>query len=194
VLNTAGILGVLVVAASQLGLAFQHKGSLSATAWCLYALFAISLFFLGLSIVVALRVQGDIQGDFTDPTDLLQSSESTADQNRYNVNVAKTDLLYAISNWCLNNEFKFRLNSAQGYLRNGIIAIIAAGALSPWAISPASTSTTSALVRTAAATSVASQPRGSTLVLRPLVKRPVDPVAQRSRRPSVDQRYQASAR
>ncbi len=44
-------------------------------------------------------------------------------------------LLYANYNWCLNNEFKYRLQSAQRALRNGVIAVIIAGAVSPWAVS-----------------------------------------------------------
>ena len=51
--------------------------------------------------------------------------------NGYSVYLAKADLLYATSEWCLNNEFKYRLNSAQRSLRNGIIAVIIAGALAP---------------------------------------------------------------
>ena len=130
VLSTAGILGALVVAAGQLGL-MQHKGSFSFAAWIVYVLFVVSLAYLGLSIVTALKVQGDIQGNAVGPDDLLFSCPQQ-DPDDYAINVAKRNLLYATIDWCLNNSFKFRLNSAQRYLRNGIIAIIAAGVLSPW--------------------------------------------------------------
>jgi hypothetical protein len=46
--------------------------------------------------------------------------------------MAKINLLYGTFNWCLNNKFKDLLHSAQACLRNGLIAIIIAGALSPW--------------------------------------------------------------
>jgi len=51
VLNTAGILGALVVGASQLGLI---RGSFDWAAWIVYPLFVISLAYLTFSIVIAL--------------------------------------------------------------------------------------------------------------------------------------------
>ena len=81
-------------------------------------------------------MQGGIQGDLIDAYDLWADNPgppSTIDT--YNLNIAKTMLLYANYNWCLNNEFKYRLQSAQRALRNGVIAVIIAGAVSPWAVS-----------------------------------------------------------
>jgi hypothetical protein len=128
VLSTAGILGALVVGAGQLGL--QHKGSFGFVAGIVWFLFVVSLLYLGLSIAMALRVHGEIQGNVVGPHDLLLSGPQL-ELNEYNVNVAKVHLGYAVTNWCLNNDFKFRLNSAQRCLRNGIVAIIVAGMLSP---------------------------------------------------------------
>jgi hypothetical protein len=130
VLNTAGILGALVVGASQLGLI---RGSFDWAAWIVYPLFVISLAYLTFSIVVALQVQGDIQGNVLGAQDLHRLGPELS-PNGYSVYLAKADLLYATSEWCLNNEFKYRLNSAQRSLRNGIIAVIIAGALAPWAL------------------------------------------------------------
>jgi uncharacterized membrane protein (GlpM family) len=130
VLSTAGILGALVVAAGQLGL-IQQKGSFSLLALIIYIPFLLSLVYLGFSIAIALKVQGEMQGNVVGPADLTRS-QPRAGVNRYNVNMAKTNLLYAMANWYLNNNFKYRLISAQCYLRNGIIAIIIAGVLSPW--------------------------------------------------------------
>jgi hypothetical protein len=130
VLNTAGILGALVVGASQLGLI---RGSFDWAAWIVYPLFVISLAYLTFSIVIALQVQGDIQGNVLGAQDLHRLGPEIS-PNGYSVYLAKADLLYATSEWCLNNEFKYRLNSAQRSLRNGIIAVIIAGALAPWAL------------------------------------------------------------
>lgn len=142
VLSTAGILGTLVVAASQLGLIHQG-GSLTSLAWIVYIPFIISLIYLIFSIIIALKVQGDIQGEVFDPRDLRV--DATRPLDYYNCSVAKINLLYGMFNWCLNNKFKYRLQSAQRCLRNGLIAIILAGALSPWALTSGSSGSTSAL-------------------------------------------------
>jgi hypothetical protein len=142
VLSTAGILSAIVVAAGQLGL-MQNKSSLSGIAWIVYFFFVVSLAYVGFSIFTALRVQGGIQGEVVGPEDLHRGSPE-GDPNAYNVNIAKTNLLYAMYEWCLNNEFKFRLNSAQTCLRNGIVAIIVAGVMSPWAMHATPTTTGSA--------------------------------------------------
>ena len=141
VLSTAGILGTLVVAASQLGLIHQG-GSLKPLAWIVYIPFIISLIYLIFSIIIALRVQGDIQGEVFDAHDLRVDATRPLDQ--YNCSVAKINLLYGMFNWCLNNKFKYRLQSAQRCLRNGLIAIILAGALSPWALTSSTSGSTSA--------------------------------------------------
>jgi len=130
VLGTAGILGALVVAAGQLGL-IQQRGSFSLVALIIYIPFFLSLVYLGFSIAVALKVQGEMQGNVVGPADLSRGQPRLG-LNKYNINMAETNLLYAMANWYLNNNFKYRLNSAQRYLRNGIIAIIVAGVLSPW--------------------------------------------------------------
>lgn len=132
-LSTGGILGALIVAAGQLGL-MQQKGSFGSVAGIVWVLFGISLLFLGLSIAMALKVQGDIGGNVVGPHDLLLG-DPQLEANKYSINIAKTYLGYSVTNWCLNNEFKFWLNSAQRYLRNGIIAIIIVGVLSPLLIS-----------------------------------------------------------
>jgi hypothetical protein len=146
VLNTAGVLGTLVVAAGALGL-IQQGGSHKPLAWIVYVFFVISLLYLICSIVIALWVHGDIQGDTIDPHDLVVG-KPTLVLDQYNCNVAKTNLLYGTFNWCLNNKFKYRLHSAQRYLRNGLIAIIVAGALSPWLLTTGATGTTSGLPQT----------------------------------------------
>jgi hypothetical protein len=130
ILSTAGILGTLVVAASQLGL-IQQGGSLKPFAWVVYVFFVVSLLYLIWSIVVALRVHGGIQGEAVDARD-LHLSDTIQPLDQYNCNMAKINLLYGTFNWCLNNKFKDLLHSAHVCLRNGLIAIIIAGALSPW--------------------------------------------------------------
>lgn len=140
VLSTAGILGTLVVAAGQIGLTL-HKQSLSGSTWPVLIFFLISLAYLGYSIVIALQVHGAIQGDLVDARDLWSYNPAQTSINGYNLNIAKTMLLYANYNWCLNNDFKYRLQSAQRALRNGVIAVIIAGAVSPWAVSPSTSPT-----------------------------------------------------
>jgi hypothetical protein len=130
VLSTAGILGTLVVAASQLGL-IQQGGSLKPFAWIIYLFFVISLVYVLRSIMIALRVQGGIQADIVDAHD-LQAGKPASFLDQYNCNMAKTNLLYGTFNWCLNNKFKDQLHAAQLYLRNGLIAIIIAAVFSPW--------------------------------------------------------------
>jgi hypothetical protein len=141
VLSTAGILGALVVGAGQLGL-MQHEGSLGVVAGIIWLLFGVSLLYLGLSIAMALRVHGGIQDNVVGPGDLMPAGIEL-NVNGYNVKVAKVQLSYAVENWRLNNDFKFRLNSAQRYLRNGIIAIIVAGILSPLSLGTPATSAAS---------------------------------------------------
>jgi hypothetical protein len=133
VLNTAGILGALVVAAGQLGL-MLHDRPLSGYTWPVLIFFLSSLAYLGYSVIIALQVQGGIQGEVIDAYDLWADNSGNP-IDKYNLNIAKTVLLYANYNWCLNNEFKYRLQSAQRALRNGVIAVIIAGAVSPWAVS-----------------------------------------------------------
>jgi hypothetical protein len=134
VLNTAGILGALVVAAGQIGL-MLHDRPISGAAWPVLIFFLISLAYLGYSVIIALQVHGAIQGEVIDAYDLWADNPNGLTIDKYNLNIAKTELLYANYNWCLNNEFKYRLQSAQRALRNGVIAVILAGAVSPWAVS-----------------------------------------------------------
>jgi len=145
VLNTAGILGALVVAAGQLGL-MLHGHKLTGFTWPVLILFLISLAYLGYSVIIALQVHGALQGEVIDAYDLYADNLGQLTLDPYNLNIAKTMLLYAYYNWCMNNSFKYRLQSAQRALRNGVIAIIIAGGFSPWAITPSS-STTTALAR-----------------------------------------------
>jgi hypothetical protein len=141
VLNTAGILGALVVAAGQLGL-MLHARKLTGFTWPVLVFFLISLAYLGYSVIIALQVHGAIQGEVIDAYDLYADNPGQLQLDDYNLNVAKTQLLYAYYNWCMNNGFKYRLQSAQRALRNGVIAVIIAGGFSPWAIT-----TTTALPR-----------------------------------------------
>lgn len=142
VLSTAGILGALFVAAGTLGLNLK-SGPVDNFTWTVLVFFLIALAYLGYSITIALHVHGDIQGEVIDWNDLVRCHpEKTVDE--YNFNVATALLLYANLNWCLNNNFKYRLHSAGRALRNGVIAIILAGALSPWAVTPTTSNTTGA--------------------------------------------------
>ena len=140
VLSTAGILGALFVAAGTLGLNLR-SGPVNNFTWAILVLFLIALVYLGYGITVALQVQGDIQGEVIDWNN-LDVSDPKKPLDAYNFNVALWLLTYANLNWCLNNNFKHRLHSAGRALRNGVVAIILAGALSPWAVTP-NTSTTS---------------------------------------------------
>lgn len=143
VLSTAGILGTLVVAAGQLGL-IQQSSSHKPLAWIVYIFFVVSLAYVGCSIAIALRVHADVQGAVIDAHDMHVDSTLTLD--KYNCRVAKANLLYGTFNWCLNNKFKYRLQSAQRLLRNGVIVVIIAGALSPWLLTASTTSSSNALV------------------------------------------------
>jgi hypothetical protein len=139
VLSTGGILGALFVAAGQLGLA-QHKGSFGIATWPLLAVFIIALVYLGSSIIMALAVQGSEKGNVMDPADIRAGGYSQ-DLDGYNIRLAKKNLTYTVLNYAVNNLLKFQLNSAQRNLRNGIIAIIVAGILSPWALHTTAAST-----------------------------------------------------
>ncbi len=143
VLNTAGVLSALFVAAGQLGLNLR-SGPVNNFTWAILVFFLISLAYLGYSITVALHVHGDIQGDLIGPDDIV-ASDPTRPLNEYNFNIATFLLVYANLNRYLNTNFKYRLQSAGRALRNGVIAIIIAGALSPWAVTT-STSTTGMLL------------------------------------------------
>lgn len=142
VLSTGGILGTLVVAAGQLGLA-QKKGPFDVAAWATLALFIVSLLYIGTSITMALAVQGARQGSTADPTDLPPDSAEQTKAEVYNIRMAKVYLRYTIVNYELNNILKSRLHSGQRCLRNGIIAIIVAGMLSPVALGEGTTSASS---------------------------------------------------
>jgi hypothetical protein len=142
VLSTGGILGTLVVAAGQLGLA-QKKGPFDVAAWATLALFIVSLLYIGTSITMALAVQGARQGSAADPTDLPPDSAEETKAGVYSIRMAKVYLRYTIANYELNNILKSRLHSGQRCLRNGIIAIIVAGMLSPVALREGTTSASS---------------------------------------------------
>jgi hypothetical protein len=141
-LATGGILGTLVVAAGQLGLA-QRKGPFNVTTWIDLSLFIASLLYIGASITMALAVQGDRQGSVTDPTDLPPEGDEGTKLDKYNLRMSRIYLRYTIANYRLNNILKSRLHSSQLCLRNGIIAIIIAGMLSPVALRGGSTATSS---------------------------------------------------
>jgi hypothetical protein len=132
-LATGGILGTLVVAAGQLGLA-QKKGDFNVATWVVFGLFLLSLAYIGVAIVMALAVQGDRQGSVIDPSDLPPGSPNEMRANYYHLRLARAYLRYTIANYEQNNALKSRLLSGQRYLRNGIIAIIIAGMLSPLAL------------------------------------------------------------
>jgi|SRR5215813_1275508 len=132
-LSTGGILGALVVAAGQLGLA-QKKGSYGTAALIVLVLFIVSLLYIGASIVMALAVQGSRQGSIVDPTDLPPKGGNELNTDPYALRLAKVHLTYTIQNYASNNALKFKLVSGQRCLRNGIIAIIIAGILSPLAL------------------------------------------------------------
>jgi hypothetical protein len=146
ILSTGGILGTLVVAAGGLGLA-QRKGPFNAASWVDLGLFIVSLLYIGASITMALAVQGDRQGSTIDPTDLPPNSAEETKLEIYNVRMAKVYLSYTIANYKLNNVLKSRLYSGQRCLRNGIIAIIVAGMLSPLALRGGTTSASSSSCR-----------------------------------------------
>jgi hypothetical protein len=132
VLSTGGILGALFVAAGQLGL-MQQKGSYGVAAWFVLTAFLIALAYVGFSITMALAVQASLRGNVVDPGDLAVSA-SELNPNNYNIHLAKRNLIYTVKNYEVNNLLTFRLHSAQRCLRNGIVAIILAGMLSPLAL------------------------------------------------------------
>jgi hypothetical protein len=142
VLSTAGILSALFVDASQLGLNPQN-GPVKTQGWFVLGFFLVALAYLVYTIIIALRVHGDIQGEAIDLSDLIASNPQSG-QDDYNYNVAKFLLIGGKVNWSLNNNFKYRLNSAGRALRNGVIAISIAGALSPWALTATNSGTASA--------------------------------------------------
>jgi hypothetical protein len=142
VLSTGGILGTLVVAAGQLGLA-QRTGTFNVATWVDLGLFIASLLYISASITMALAVQGDNQGSLTDPTDLPPNDPAETNLENYNLRMSKVYLNYTIANYALNNTLKSRLQSSQRCLRNGIIAIMVAGMLSPVALGGGAASTSS---------------------------------------------------
>jgi hypothetical protein len=131
VLSTGGILGALFVAAAQLGL-LQEKGKFGVSAGFLLAAFFIALIYIGFAIAMALAVQGQVKGNVVDPSDIVRAEKSNV--NQYDMALAIYLLDYTVKNYGVNNDFKFKLHSAQLCLRNGIIAIIIAGMLSPWTL------------------------------------------------------------
>lgn len=132
VLSTGGILGALFVAAGQLGLTLK-KGSFGAANWLQLAVFLIALVYLGISIAMALAVQGSEQGNVVDPGN-IGTGANQPNIDVYNIQLAREYLSYTVLNYEVNNRLKFQLHSAQRYLRNGIMAIIIAGMLSPLAL------------------------------------------------------------
>ena len=62
----------------------------------------------------------------------LSAGSGQQDVDDYCMRLAKRNLTYTVLNYEVNNRLKFQLHSAQRCLRNGIIAIIIAGGLSPW--------------------------------------------------------------
>lgn len=142
VLSTGGILGALFVAAGQLGLTLK-KGTFGGVGWLLLAVFLIALLYLGVSITMALAVQGSEQGNVVDPGN-ISTGDHQQDIDVYNIQLARQYLKYTVLNYQVNNRLKFQLHSAQRYLRNGIIAIIIAGMLSPLALHAAAARATSA--------------------------------------------------
>jgi hypothetical protein len=157
-LSTGGILGALVVAAGQLGIG-QKKGSYGIAALIVLALFVASLVYIGLSIVLALIVQGSRQGSIIDPTDLPPKGGNELNADPYALRLAKVHLIYTIQNYSSNNSLKFKLVSGQRYLRNGIIAIIIAGILSPLALHSQSSSPARSPSRSAKTSLQAGTPR-----------------------------------
>lgn len=129
VLSTGGILGALFVAAAQLGL-IQEKGKFGVLTGFLLAAFLIALIYIGFAIAMALAVQGQVKGSVVDPSNIARAEKSNV--NRYDMALAIDLLDYTVKNYGVNNDFKYKLHSAQLCLRNGIIAIIIAGMLSPW--------------------------------------------------------------
>jgi hypothetical protein len=142
VLSTGGILGALFVAAGQLGL-IQEKSKSGVLAGFLLAAFIISLLYIGSAITMALAVQGQVKGNVVDPSNISRAEKENI--NRYQMELAIDLLNYTTANYGVNNDFKFKLNSAQRCLRNGIIAIIIAGLLSPWALRAAASGGSSTL-------------------------------------------------
>jgi hypothetical protein len=143
VLSTGGILGALFVAAGQLGL-MQQKGSYGIAAWLVLSAFLAALAYVGFAIVMALAVQASLRGNVLDPSDIAVGI-GELNPNEYNVYLAKKNLLYTVKNYEVSNLLMFRLQSAQRCLRNGIVAIIFAGMLSPLALHTAKTSGSSTL-------------------------------------------------
>lgn len=133
VLGAGGILGALSVAAAQLGL-IQEKQKLGVLNGFLLAAFIIALVYIGCSITMALAVQGHAKGNVIDPSDISMADKSNS--SRYSMELAIRLLDYTVANYAVNNNFKYKLGSAQRCLRNGIIAIIIAGMLSPWILHP----------------------------------------------------------
>jgi hypothetical protein len=132
-IGTAGILGSLVVAAGQLGLD-QKSGAFGIAAWSVLVLFVISLAYLAASLLLALRVQGARQGAVVDPTDLPATAAERTSDGLYNIRIAEVQLESFVYNYRLNNELKYLLLSSQRCLRNGLLAIILAGVISPAAL------------------------------------------------------------
>jgi hypothetical protein len=132
-IGTAGVLGSLVVAAGQLGLDVK-KGSFGAAAWVVFVFFVVSLAYLGATLVLALRVQGAQQGNVVDPTDLAPQPNEPSNKGAYDVRMTQVHLRYTVLNYRLNNLLKYRLLSSQRCLRNGVLAIIVAGVVSPAAL------------------------------------------------------------
>jgi len=150
-LGVGGIIGALVVAAGQFGLN-QRQGSLGVATWIVLVAFICSLLYIGAAIVMALNIQAAMQGNVVDPNDIPPASPVEGTPNGYNVKLAKSHLEYTIKNYKHNNDLKSKLVSAQRFLRNGIIAIIVAGIVSPWALPPSTRSTNSSVASTTTTT------------------------------------------
>jgi hypothetical protein len=132
-IGTAGILGSLVVAAGQIGLDAKTK-TFNAATWVVLFFFIVSLIYLGATLVLALLVHMGMQGGFVDATDLPAQPGEQTDANRYEVRLARVHLDYTSYNYKLNNELRYRLLSAQRCLRNGVLAVMVAGIVSPAAL------------------------------------------------------------
>jgi ABC-type transport system involved in multi-copper enzyme maturation permease subunit len=137
VLGAGGILGALVVAASQLGLMHKKSGPFGIAAWIVLILFIVSLLYLGASLVIALGVQGVARIAALaaiNPSDLAPRSIEEMNARNYNVQLAKLHLAYAIENYRSSSKMALRLYASQVCLRNGVIFLILTGMLSPLAL------------------------------------------------------------
>jgi hypothetical protein len=128
-LAATGVVGTIIVAAGTLA-SQRIPATLSTLAWIVVILYVTSLVYIGIAMVLAVKVQTPRQVDVLGPDNLLPAD---ADPDVYGVSVTNAMLTSVIKNYSIINSQSGELRRGFLCFRNGAIALIIAGILVPFA-------------------------------------------------------------